>query len=487
MILTSCMYLVFLFVLATIYYILPKKFQWIVLSIATGIFIIFATSNINIYFYMFLVAIISYISGRLIYTSTNEKKKKILQIISIAILVAQLVLLKYINFLGTSFVGIFNILGMNSSWNLLAIIVPIGISYYTLVAIGYIVDIRKEKIEPQTNFLKYMLFLFYFPQLTSGPFTRYGEMKNELYEKHDFKITNILFGIQRILWGIFKKIVISERLAIIANTVFCGYLELKGINVIIGAIAFTLQLYTDFSGCIDIVLGSSQIFGIKLPENFKTPFFSKTIPEFWRRWHITLNEWFKDYIYIPLGGSRKGKIRTYINLMIIFIISGLWHGAAWTFFMWGVLNGLYCCWYKLLGGVLNPLLEKIRNILKLDVNRNTYKLMQMIITFLLTCFAFIFFRAANLSQAIIMIKNIPYLTPIADLGMTQNDYIITFMSLSLLLIVSIIKQKYDIRELISRQHVIVRWTIWIGLILVILILGYYGIGYDASNFIYQNF
>lgn len=487
MILTSCIYLTFLVGLLFLYYIFPKKVQWILLLSSSLLFIIFSTTDVNVYFHILLMVLISYIGGNLIGKVKENKTKKIVQTISVILLALQLILLKYINFLGTSTVNLINIFGANLNWNLFSIIVPIGISYYTLIAIGYVIDVRRGKVEPQKNILKHSLFVLYFPQLTSGPFTRYDEMKNELYAEHEFKLENITFGFQRILWGIFKKLVISERLAIIANTIFNGYTEFRGINIIIGAIAFTLQLYTDFSGCIDIVLGTSKTLGIKLPENFDTPFFSKTIPEFWRRWHMTLNAWFRDYIYFPLGGSRKGTLRTYINLMIIFLISGLWHGAAWTYFIWGVLNGLYCCWYRILDGVLKPVLEKIRKILGLNKERNTYKVMQMLITFGLTCFAFIFFRAETVLQAIEMIKNIPSFAPLANLGLTSNDYIITLISLVLLLVISILKQKYNIRKEIANQHVIVKYVIWIGLIVLILIFGYYGVGYDSSNFIYQKF
>lgn len=487
MILTSCAYLTLLVGLLLLYYVYPKKVQWILLLAFSIVFIIFATTDVKVYMYILFTVLVSYIGSNLIGRVKDNKKKKIIQAITVILLVLQLLLLKYINFFGSSAINLINIFGANLNWNLFSIIVPIGVSYYTLIAIGYVIDVGRGKVNPQKNIFKHTLFVLYFPQLTSGPFTRYDQMENELYVEHNFEFENITFGFQRIIWGIFKKLVISERLAIIANTVFNGYTEFGGINVIIGAIAFTLQLYTDFSGCIDIVLGTSRTLGIKLPENFNTPFFSKTIPEFWRRWHMTLNTWFRDYIYFPLGGSRKGKVRTYVNLMIIFLISGLWHGAAWTYVIWGALNGLYSCIYKIADGVLNPFINKLRKIFGLNKERNTYKVMQMFITFGLTCFAFIFFRAETVSQAVTMIKNIVSFQAIGDLGLTSSDYIITLLSGILLFIVSILKQKYNIREQIANQHIVIRYGIWIGLILIILLFGYYGVGYDSSNFIYQKF
>lgn len=485
MILTSSLYLTFLVILLIAYYVFPKKMQWSLLLIASLIFIVFSTSNINVYIYLLLAVLVSYIGANLIGRVKNSKRKKIIQIITVCILVIQLICLKYINLIGTTATNVVNFLGANANWKMLSIVVPLGISFYTLIAIGYVIDVARGKTLPQKNILKHMLFVLYFPQLTSGPFTRYPEMEKELYVEHKFNFQNICFGFQRIIWGIFKKIVISERLAVIANNIFNNYTEYNGISIIIGAIAFTIQLYTDFSGCMDIVLGTSRTLGVKLPENFDTPLFSKSIPEFWRRWHITLGAWFREYLYFPLGGSKKGNVRTYINLMIIFLVSGIWHGTSWTFLIWGALNGIYSCIDRIINKNIIPKLEKM----KLNVNNLFYKAWQIILTFSLTCFAFIFFRAETITQAINMIKSIISINfiNIKNYGLVLIDYAILFCSLILLLITSIIKQKKDIRELIAKQNIVIRYVIWLSLIMVIILFGYYGIGYDASNFLYQKF
>lgn len=489
MILTSSLYLIFLSILLVIYYIFPKKFQWLLLLVFSVIFIVFSSSNISVYIYMFLAVLVSYTGAILIGKAKTDKNKKQLQIITVIIMVMQLVILKYINLIGTTSVALINLFQVNLQWNMFSLIVPLGISFYTLIAIGYVIDVGRGKVLPQQNILKHTLFVLYFPQLTSGPFTRYLEMEKELYVEHKFELENICFGFQRILWGIFKKLVISERLAVIANTIFNNYTEYNGISIIIGAIAFTLQLYTDFSGCIDIVLGSSRTLGVKLPENFDTPFFSRSIPEFWRRWHITLGAWFREYLYFPLGGSKKGTIRTYVNLMIIFLVSGIWHGTAWTFMIWGALNGLYSCIDRIMNNNLAPMLYKIRRILCINKERNLYKVWQMLVTAGLTCFAFIFFRAETVFQAIGMITNMitPHFISIGNYGLSISDTMLAFIGLILLFIISILKQKYNIRKSISNQHIVVRYTIWIFLISSIIVFGYYGTGYDASSFLYQQF
>ena len=488
MLLTSCIYLTFLAVLLLMYYIFPKKIQWFLLLLFSLAFIVFSTSNISVYFYIAFVVLTSYIGSNLIKKKKSKKNKKTIQFITVGIMVLQLVILKYINLIGTSTVNIINIFGANLNWNMLEIIVPLGISFYTLIAIGYVIDVGRENVIPQKNIFKHTLFVLYFPQLTSGPFTRYPEMEKELYEKHTFKLENICLGFQRLLWGIFKKLVISERLAVVANTIFDNYTEYSGLGIVVGAVAFAIQLYTDFSGCMDIVLGTSQTLGVKLPENFNTPFFSRSIPEFWRRWHITLGAWFRDYLYFPLGGSRKGTIRTYINLMIIFLVSGIWHGTAWTFLIWGALNGIYSCLDRIINKNLAPILDRLRRFLGINKERNLYKFWQMLVTFALTCFAFIYFRAETVIQANSMVKNLFKINiSVGNIGLSVSDLIIAILGIILLFIISVLKQKYDIRKEISKQHIIIRYAIWIILISSILIFGYYGIGYDASNFLYQKF
>ena len=508
MILTSSIYLTFLIVLLFIYYIVPKKIQWICLFLFSFLFIVASTSDIKVYGYILYGVLVTYLGGILISKAKTEKQKKFFEVCTIALVLVELIFLKYLNFFGETAVKLFNIFGNNANWKNFAIIAPIGVSFYTLISLGYVIDVSRDVIKPQKNIIKYALYILYFPQITSGPITRYSEMENNLYSEHKFNSKNILFGFQRILWGIFKKIVISERVAILANTIFNNYLEYSGIYIIIGTIAFAIELYTDFSGCMDIVLGTSETLDIKLPENFDTPFFSKNISEYWRRWHITLGTWFKDYLFYPILksnifqnmqdklkkklGKKWGKrIPTYFGMFILWFTVGFWHGGAYTYI---IGSGILHWFYIVSGEVLNPLFNKIGDILRINKERFCFKIWQIIRTFALVCIGFIFFRSNSVNQAIYMIKNIfnnnvyeLLLGGIYNLGLDNGDIIISILGIFLLFIMSLLKQKYNIREGISKQHIVVRYFIWIILILFILVFGYYGTGYDSSSFIYQKF
>lgn len=500
MVLTSINYLTFLFIAIVIYYLLPKRLNWFLLLVFTGFFIYSATSEIKFYFYILYSVLISFFGALIISKLKTEKGKKIAQTVTIFLMFIMLFFLKYL-------IPVSESLRMNLD---ISIIAPIGITFYSLIAMGYVIDVGRGVSIPQKNILKYTLFVLYFPALTSGPFTRYNDMEETLYIKHDFDFKNILFGCQRILWGIFKKLVIAERLAVMVNTVYSNYVTYNGVYIVIATIAFAIELYADFSGCMDIIMGSSQCFGVKLPENFDTPYFSKTISEFWRRWHITLGAWFKDYLFYPILKSdifqkmqtkckevfskKWGKrIPTYLGMFILWFTVGAWHGGALKYII-GV--GLLHWFYIVSGEICKPIFDKLEALLKINREHFVFKLWQMIRTFILVCIGFVFFRAPSVSSALEMLKlsfvnnykEILNLATFVNLGLTSKDLAVTLISLILLFVTSVLKQKYpSLREEITKQHIVVRYAIWLTLIMVILVFGYYGTEYDASAFIYQNF
>lgn len=508
MILTSSIYLTFLIILLFLYYTFPKKIQWLCLFVFSFLFIVTSTSDVKVYAYIIYGILVTYLGAKFIKMAKTDKSKKIIEVITIILILLQLIYLKYLNFFGNTATNILNMFGKNNSLVIISIVAPIGVSFYTLISLGYVIDVARGVVEPQKNILKYSLYILYFPQITSGPITRYSEMENSLFKEHQFKLNNILFGFQRILWGIFKKLVISERVAIITNTIFNNYTDYNGVYILIGVIAFAIQLYTDFSGCMDIVIGTSETLDIKLPENFNTPFFSKSISEYWRRWHITLGTWFKDYFFYPILksnlfqnmqdklkkklGKKWGKrIPTYLGMLILWFTVGAWHGGACTYI---IGSGLLHWFYIVSGEILNPAFNKLGNFLKVNKERLAYKIWQMIRTSTLVCIGFVFFRSESVFQAIYMLRSIfvnnfykLFMGEIQSLGLNNNDITICLLGTFTLFIVSLLKQKYEIREEISKQHIIIRYSIWICLILCILILGYYGKGYDASSFIYQKF
>ena len=332
----------------------------------------------------------------------NATKRKALLWLSILGNLGFLGFFKYYNFFLENFVNAFSFFGMEITPNTLNIILPVGISFYTFQTLSYTIDVYKRKIEPTKDFIAFAAFVSFFPQLVAGPIERASNLLPQFYKKRTFEYDKAVDGLRQILWGLFKKIVIADNAAQMANEIFSNSAGYSGSTLAAGAIFFTFQIYGDFSGYSDIAIGTSRLFGFNLRQNFAFPYFSRDIAEFWRRWHISLSTWFRDYLYIPLGGSRGGTSKKTRNIFIIFIVSGFWHGANWTFIVWGALNALYYL----------PLLLLKKNRTNTDtVAQGRYlptlkELLQMAITFSLTVLAWVFFRSENLGQATAYIATI---------------------------------------------------------------------------------
>ena len=369
-------------------------------------------------------------------------------------------------------------------------IVPLGISFYTLQVIGYCIDVYREKYKAERNIFKYALFVSFFPHIIQGPIARFDQLAWQLSTPHKFEYNNVKFGLQLMLYGFFKKLVIADRVAILVNQVFNNYIDYSGLQFLIAAIFYSIQIYTDFSGCVDICRGVAQTFGINLARNFEHPYTSKSIAEFWRRWHMSLSSWFRDYIYIPLGGNRKGNSRKYLNVVIVFLVSGLWHGVGVHFIIWGLIHGMY----QVIGFIIKPIKDKVYDLMKVDRNTFSFKLGQTIVTFLLTTFAWIFFRA-NTKQAVYIIVSIftdfnlnTILTDsLFTLGLSWKQFMISIIGIAVLIMVSMLQKKFSIREKLASQTLWFRWSIYLTAILVIVIFGVYGPGYSGQQFIYMQF
>jgi D-alanyl-lipoteichoic acid acyltransferase DltB (MBOAT superfamily) len=346
--------------------------------------------------------IIDYSIGRKLRTEENQNKRKILLWSSILVNLGFLGFFKYYNFFLDNFVTAFSFFGAEINPQGLNIILPVGISFYTFQTLSYTIDVYKRKLEPTKDFIAFSAFVSFFPQLVAGPIERATNLLPQFYIKRNFDYSKAIDGMRQILWGLFKKIVIADNCAQYANTIFNNSSDYSGSTLIIGAIFFTFQIYGDFSGYSDIAIGTSRLFGFNLKQNFAFPYFSRDIAEFWRRWHISLSTWFRDYLYIPLGGSRGGNWNKIRNIFIIFLVSGFWHGANWTFIVWGALNALYFL----------PVFLTNNNRNNLDiVAHNKYlpsikEFSLMCLTFGLTVFAWIFFRANNVEHAIEYITGI---------------------------------------------------------------------------------
>jgi len=486
--LISLSFLLFFFISLLIYYIVPTSVQWIVLL---AVSILFYLQSDPIYMIFLLFSIIStYAFGIIAQKQAKHSQRKFNLILIILLNVGLLTVLKFYSF-GTSTINMI-LQNMNISMQLpnLRMIIPLGISFYTLQVVGYCVDVYKNKYTAERNIFKYALFVSFFPHIIQGPIARFDKLAWQFSFPHKFEYDNVKFGLQLMLYGFFKKLVIADRVAILVNQVFNGYQEYSGAQFLIASIFYSIQIYTDFSGCVDICRGVSQTFGINLGKNFDHPYFSKSISEFWRRWHMSLSSWFRDYIYIPLGGNKNGTARKYLYIIIVFLVSGLWHGVGFHFIIWGLIHGLY----QVIGFLLKPIKDKVNKALDINTNSFSYKFGQTVVTFTLTTFAWIFFRA-NTSQAIYIIKSIfsdfklqaIFTDNLFTLGLSWKQMMIALISIAIMISISTMQEKFSLREKLSNQTLWFRWSIYIIAIFVIAVFGVYGPGYSGQQFIYMQF
>jgi D-alanyl-lipoteichoic acid acyltransferase DltB (MBOAT superfamily) len=395
----------------------------------------------------FLVLIVlstftDFLTGIFLSRQENNQKRKMLLGLSIFINISFLGFFKYCNFFIDNFALIFSFFGMKFNPYHLKIILPVGISFYTFQTMSYSIDVFNRKLEPTKDFINFAAFVSFFPQLVAGPIERATNLLSQFNAKRVFSYDNATDGCKQMLWGFFKKMVVADNCAQYVNLVFTDISGYSGSTLVLAAIFFTFQIYADFSGYSDIAIGISKLFGFRLKRNFVYPFFSRDIAEFWRRWHISLTTWFRDYIYFPLGGSKQGKLLTIRNTFIIFILSGFWHGAHWTFIMWGFVNALY--FMPLL--LLNKNRANIDIVAKNKLFPNIKEIVSMFSTFILTVFAFIFFRAETVKNTFKYIRKIVSfsLFSIPSLGIAGNLIIGTiFLSISLLIITEWINRKEE--------------------------------------------
>ena len=513
MAITSFYFLCFYAVLLLLYYILPGKLQWMVLLGGSVAYYILSGQGLLL-LYPLVTGGICFIAGRLIEKAQKEKeiddkKRKLGLLLALAGALGPLAVLKYTNFFVGTYNGLAGMFG-GGGIGLLEFLVPLGISYYTFTMLGYVIDIYYGIGKSASGFGRFLLYGTYFPTLVSGPISSFGEVGEQFSQVHKFEYDRVTGGMQRMLWGFFKKLVISERLALVVNTVFNDYGNYSGFYYWIAAVFFVLQLYTDFSGCMDIVLGLSQTFGLTLPENFRTPFFSKSVAEFWRRWHITLGNWMKNYVFYPLLrtsaftklgkslrnklGKKTGKqITTFSAMFVLWFTVGIWHGPDWKYVLG---SGLIHWLYIVLGEACDPFNKKIRAKLHITEKNRFWNIFRMVRTFFLITIAFVFFRAESVGCGFTMLKSM-FTTwnpgifvdgGIFALGLDWIEFTIAMVSLLMLWGVSLLQDKgIKIRESISKKKLPIRWIIWYALLFYVILLGYYGPGYSAAEFIYQGF
>lgn len=403
MLFTQAKFALFFTIVFGLYWLAEKKYrlQNVLLLIASYIF--YSLWDWRFFFLLLFSTLLDFFSGHKIYHATTRHHKKIWLTISICINLGVLVFFKYCNFFIGTVSQVLHAAGYSGHFNLLHILLPVGISFYTFHGLSYVQDVYNNKRPPTNNFIQYALFVSFFPLLMAGPIERATHLLPQIERPRTFSYSKSVNGLRQILWGLFKKLVIADNCALYVNDIYDHSYQYQGLSLLLGAVLFCFQLYGDFSGYADIALGIARMLGFEVLKNFNFPFFSRSIAEFWQRWNISLSSWFKDYVYIPLGGNRVGKAKHIRNALIVFLLSGFWHGANYTFIVWGLVNGLL---------VVFPVLANRTNVTYTNIVAygkllpSLKEVLQVLITFTLTTFAFIFFRAQSVQEAFYFITHI---------------------------------------------------------------------------------
>ena len=500
MLFNSFDFLCFFPLVVFVYFVIPKKARYIWLLFASYYFYMGWNAK-----YAILIAastVMTYVGSLIIEkintSLVNEEKNKSLykKVTLIATLLVNLGILfyfKYANFFIDNLTRVFRALKVELVIPEVDVLLPVGISFYTFQALSYIIDVYRGDLKAEKNLFKYALFVSFFPQLVAGPIERSKNLLSQIQNVHLVKMWNyerICSGLIIMLVGYFQKMVVADRAAIFVDAIYNTYWLYGSVEIVMATVLFAVQIYCDFAGYSLIAIGAAKVMGFSLMENFNTPYFAMSIKDFWSRWHISQSTWFRDYLYIPLGGNRKGKVRRYVNLMITFLVSGLWHGSSWNYVAWGGLHGFY----QVVGNIKNDYLKK-KNIKQNESFSS--KLGKGLVTFVLVDFAWLFFRASSLKSAFEMIVHVftrPNAWVLFDKslythGLDQNEFHVLIFAIVVLLLLDLVKRMTNksIDVWLSEQQIWFRWTVIFVLLFTCILFGVYGEGYDASQFIYFQF
>lgn len=530
MLFTSYEFILFLIVLFLLYYAIPKKFQWQLLLIASYLF--YAYAGVHYIVYILGTTLTTYIASininklqvqqaeyvksnretlsreeRKAYKESMKKKQRTWMILCLVFNFGVLAVLKYTDFAISNVNSLFATLGVDKELPFFRFALPLGISFYTFQTMGYIIDVYREKYSIEKNLFRLALFVSFFPQLIQGPISRFDDLKKTLFLEHSIDRIKIAYGLERILWGYFKKLVIADRLLVGVTTIVGNPQEYQGVYVLVGMFFYAIDLYCDFTGGIDIVIGLAQVLGIDIGENFIRPYFSKSITEYWRRWHISLGTWFKDYIFYPLSISKSmlrfskksrkwlgngiGKrMPVYVSSIVVWFITGVWHGAAWNFVVWGLMNGIII----LISQECTPLYDRFHNRYNVG-HKLWFRIFQIARTFWLMSFIRILDCYRDVGTTFRMYGTIftknnykeLFNGGLLNLGLSIEDYVVLIVCVAIIFIVSMIQRSGSVRDKLAARPIALRYAIYFALFLGILIFGAYGVGYDSSQFIYSQF
>lgn len=527
---TSYEFLGFVGVLFLVYYLVPKKVQWMLLLAASWIF--YAAADPRFLIYILATTVTIYFTARIIerdqerqtaylrehkaemdrdgkksYKESRHRVRFRWLLLGLLINLGILATLKYANFFISNVNGIMNAFGGTGRLSFVTLVLPMGISFYTFQALGYLIDVYRGTVPAEKNFFRFALFVSFFPQLVQGPISRFDDLSRTLYAEHVFDSRTVSFGLQRMLWGYFKKMVIADRILPALSCIIDAPGEYHGAYAFVGMLFYTVQLYADFTGGIDITIGIAQVLGIRLQENFETPYFSMSLKEYWRRWHITMGTWFKDYLFYPISickpmqkiskfsrnhlGKKIGmRLPVYLSSFVVWFATGFWHGASWNFVVWGLAN----YFVLMISEELEPLYGRFHRRFRFS-NTRLYNIFQVARTFLLISVLKMFDCYSDIGTTFRMFGsmftaknwNILWNGALLELGITAADYGVLAAGAVLFVIIGILHRRGGVRERIAARPYPVRAVVWSALFLAVLLFGAYGIGYDASQFIYNRF
>ncbi len=484
MLFNSLHFIYFFAVITTLYFAVAHKYRWqLLLAASCYFYMVFLPIYILILGFTILI---DYVAGIYIEKSAGKKRKFFL-VLSLVANIGVLAIFKYYNFLNSNLSFFLHNLGYHHSLPNLSILLPVGLSFHTFQAMSYTIEVYRAKQKAEKHLGMYALYVMFYPQLVAGPIERPQNMLPQFYKKHTFDYSQVTNGLKLMAWGFFKKVVIADRLAPAVNNVYNDPANFQGFPLLMATFFFALQIYCDFSGYSDIAIGAGEVMGFKLTKNFNRPYFSKSISAFWRRWHISLSTWFRDYVYFSLGGNRVKKSRLYFNLIITFLLSGLWHGANWTYVVWGGLNGLLL--------IAEIMLTKAipKNIKEIKPGRLNFfvNLCKWLVTFNLICITWIFFRARNIHEALYIIRNmfVNFKTGISPAIFSEElisryDLFVLLLSLAVLVWVEWKQRTISIRPWLAQKPALFRWSLYLGLMVSIILFGMYD---QIQQFIYFQF
>ena len=468
-----------------VYTLLQRKYTARILFVTLFSYYFYYKSSGTYFFLLALVTVCDFLLAQWMDRTEGRWKRKGLVTLSLGVNLGLLAYFKYTNFLGGVIASL-----MGGEFTALDIFLPVGISFFTFQSLSYTIDVYRKDIKPLTNILDYAFYVSFFPQLVAGPIERSGNILPQLQLPARFSYERAKSGLVLMLWGYIQKMVVADRLALLADTVYAQGGALGGWATAAATVLFCFELYCDFSSYTDIARGAARILGVELMENFRSPFLSQSVAEFWRNWHISLSSFFRDYLYIPLGGSRRGLARTCVNTMVVFLCSGLWHGAAWTFVAWGLLHGLYLgC-----GRLTLPLRKRLYTALRVPYGCLPARLWRTAWTFALVAFSMIFFRAGGMDAALSMVRSLlrpgafPGREAVLAWGMDGPDLLLSAVCVAAVVLCDVLRRRWgSLSARLLQKPLAVQWAVLLAGVLTVAIFGMYGEGYVEKPFIYFQF